>query len=261
MAKATEKNGLTSTGEPLAGPEGGAVRVSVKDIVKRPEWQLRTSLNQARVRQYRSVYKSGAKTMPPIELADVRGTLYLVDGWRRLAAQEELGWHEVEATVKKMTASDAEWQAAAANLTHGEALKKPERRLAFNKFIKTRRHKNSNGNTMSYREMATAFGGDPSHVTVRSWIKADHPVVFKALEKNRNGEWSRDGLEAKEKQTEEQASMERFKTALALAVAESRSIGDPKARTKLDAAMTKAHESIRKHTPYRVVKVEPESDF
>jgi hypothetical protein len=242
------------------GVDGGTVMVSVRDIVKRPEWQMRGALIKALVKKYRGIYKADSY-MPPIELADIKGALVLVSGWHRLAAQVELGRQEVDATVKKMTAREAHWRAAQANLDHGEPYGKPGLRKAFTAFIETRQYKKPDGKPMSYREMATAFSGGPSYGTLRNWVEKDHPVLFKALGKHQGGEFSLDGMEAIEKQTEEQASMERFKTALAVAVAESRGIGDPRARTKLDAAMTKAHEAIRKHTPYRVVKVEPQSDF
>ncbi|MGJ7498202.1 hypothetical protein ACSFA8_24475 [Variovorax sp. RT4R15] len=235
------------------------VKVARTDIVKKPEWQVRESLNATRVKHYRSVYKLGA-TMPPIELADIKGTLYLVDGWHRCEAQTELGWTHFEATILKMTASEAEWRAAKANLAHGESYKKPERRRAFGKFISTKQNKPRGGKLMSYREMAVAFGGDPSHVTIRKWVEQDHPTLFKALEKNRGGEWSPDMLEPRDAPSEEQRDVERFQTLLAEAVAQSRSIQSATGRKGLDTIMKKAHDAIIKRQPYKVIPVERAPD-
>ena len=235
------------------------VTVAMRDIVKVADWQVRESLNATRVKHYRSVYKSGAP-MPPVELADIKGTLYLVDGWHRCEAQTELGWTHIEATITTMTRKLAEWRAAAANLAHGESYKKTERRAAFGKFISTGQHKLPKGKHMSYREMAVAFGGDPSHVTIRTWVKTDHPTVFRALEKNRGGEWSPDMVERNHGPTEEEQDLTRFQALLADALAQSRSIQTELGRKTLETMLRSAHDAITRRQPYAVIAIEQVSD-
>jgi hypothetical protein len=235
------------------------VKVARVDIVKNPDWQVREKLNATRVKQYRSTYKSGAH-MPPIKLADVNGTLYLVDGWHRCAAQTELGWTHFAATITPMTKSKAQWQAASANLTHGESYKKTERKKAFHVFITTKQNKDSRGKVMSYREMAVAFGGDPSHVTIRKWSMDDHPSLFKALEKHK-GVWSPDELEHKIGPTEEQRTLERLHSLLVDVVAQSKSIESATGLKSLNSMVTKAHEAIIHRKPYVATPLIVESDF
>lgn len=245
----------------MSGNQGEVVKVARVDIVKNPEWQVREKLNATRVKHYRSVYKSGAQ-MPPIELADIKGTLYLIDGWHRCEAQTELGSTHFEAIITPMTKNEARWRAASANLTHGESYKKPERRKAFNVFIETKQNRGHGGKLMSYREMALAFGGDPSHVTIRKWVMDDQPSLFKALEKNR-GEWSPDMLEPKQGPTEEQRDMARVHSLLIEVVAQSKSIQSVAGRKHLDAMVKKAHEAIVNRKAYSAtpVPVGPEADF
>lgn len=235
------------------------VKVARVDIIKNPEWQLREKLNATRVKHYRSVYKSGA-TMPPITLADIRGKLYLIDGWHRCEAQIALGWSHFDATIMPMSKSEAQWKAASANLTHGESYKKPERRKAFNVFISTKQNKAAGGKLMSYREMAVAFGGDPSHVTIRKWVKDDHPLLFKALEKHK-GDSSFDVPDIKSGPSEEQQLLERLHSLLVDVVALSKSIESTAGRAALHSMTTKAYEAIIHPKAYVATPVVFKSDF
>jgi hypothetical protein len=238
---------------------GEVVKVARVDIIKNPEWQLREKLNATRVKHYRSVYKSGA-TMPPITLADIKGKLYLIDGWHRCEAQIELGWSHFDATIMPMSKSEAQWKAASANLTHGESYKKPERKKAFNVFISTKQNKAAGGKLMSYREMAVAFGGDPSHVTIRKWVKDDHPLLFKALEKHK-GDWSPDMLSSKTGPTEEQLLLGRLHSLFVDVVALSKSIESSAGRTSLNSMAAKACEAIINPKEYVTTPVVAESAF
>lgn len=234
------------------------VLVNVTDIIKEASWQVRNGLTTSRVKAYRTSYNAGAE-MPPIRLADVRGALYLVDGWHRMAAQQELGRKEVEAKIVKMTKQEAIWAAAAANLTHGEAYKKDERRRAFSVFISTKQHLRR-GKPLSYREMAAAFGGNPSHVTLRNWIKADFPAVFKALEKSRTGEWDPSMRKPKDIPSEDDSALSKVEELLGKAVAQARAITSATARGKAATLAEKARTAIEKGTAYRATKV-AEDDF
>lgn len=200
--------------------------------------------------------------MPPIMLADIKGTLYLIDGWHRCEAQIELGWSYFEAIIKPMSKNEAQWKAASANLTHGESYKKPERKKAFNVFISTKQNKAGGGKLMSYREMALAFGGDPSHVTIRNWVKVDHPLLFKALEKHRDkGTWSADMHALKTGLTDEQRNLELLQSLFVDVVAQSKSIESTEGRMSLDSMAKQAYESIIGRQAYVVTPAFTGSDF
>lgn len=230
------------------------VLVNVGDIIKEPSWQVREKLTSSRVKAYRSAYKSGAD-MPPVTLADVRGALYLIDGWHRMAAQEELDRKQVEAHIRKMTKQEAVWAAASANLTHGEAYKTPERRRAFAVFIETKQHIRR-GKALSYREMATAFGGNPSYGTIRNWIKKDFPEVFARLEKHRTGEWDPSMLKREPTPSEDGFAVAKVEELLATAIGHARSITSPEARKVVTLMAERAHRAIEQGTVYLTKKVE-----
>jgi hypothetical protein len=238
------------------------VRVSLGDIVSRPEWQVREKLNASLVKQYRTAYSAGA-AFPPIELADVRGVLYRLDGWHRCEAQRSLGRTQVEATITKLTVKEAEWRSAQANLTHGAALKPKERRAAFDKFIATGQHKKRGGGIGSYRDMAEAFGGGASYGTIRNWIRDDYPAIFKALAGKHTGAFTPDMVKQAEGPTEEELDLQRFSEALQFVVAQSRGLISPTARKQADAMLRDAHAAITKRLPYKVapVVVGPITDF
>src|SRR5262249_47718552 len=88
-----EENTQTNQREPAA-----VQQVQIKDIVALKAWQVWMKTDQAAIRRYATVYKSGGE-MPPIRLAKVDNTLRLVDGWHRLQARKSMGLGWVEAVV------------------------------------------------------------------------------------------------------------------------------------------------------------------
>jgi transposase-like protein len=81
--------------------------------------QARDALDQSAVADYAQAYKAGTD-MPPIEVYDVGGALYVVDGWHRIAGAREAGITFLRATtVGTGTFEQAAWHAVAANGAHG----------------------------------------------------------------------------------------------------------------------------------------------
>jgi len=66
--------------------------------------------------------QAGAE-FPPVTLAHIDGSLYLVDGWHRVAAAITNNQHLVWADISEMTFNEARWYAAKANTEHGLQLK------------------------------------------------------------------------------------------------------------------------------------------
>ena len=156
------------------------VEVQIKDIIADPSFQARFKLDRGQIKRYATVYRSEKHTMPPIELADVEGVLYLVDGWHRLEAQKGInGTNEtVKAVVHHMNISEARWRSALSNLSHGLPLKPKEIRNVFKIYIKTRKHRKADGTLKSYREIASDLEGIVAYTTIRNWMKADFPKLF-----------------------------------------------------------------------------------
>jgi hypothetical protein len=138
-------------------------------------------LERSWIKRYTAVYRSG-RTMPPVTVANLNGAFILTDGWHRIAALESLGKEEVRAVVVPANSEkDVHWLAAQANLEHGKPLKSREYREVFRAFIHARKHRNEDKSFKSYREIAAEIGGARGHTTIRNWMQADFPSVFRAM--------------------------------------------------------------------------------
>jgi transposase len=129
--------------------------------------------------------QAGAE-FPPVTLAHIDGSLYLVDGWHRVAAALANNQYLILANVSEMTFDEARWYAAKANTEHGLPLKAKELREVFRAFIETRQHEQERGQRlMPYREIAKRIGKGFS--TIRNWMKADYPRLFEKYQQMANG--------------------------------------------------------------------------
>ena len=159
---------------------GTVEEVSLKAIIRSEEYQARSHMIPGLVRQYAKAMENGSP-FPAIQLADINGALFLVDGWHRHAAATSLNLGAIDAVITPMTRSEALRAAALANNTHGAPLKPKERREAFRLFVKGKGHKNPDGSLMSYRDIATALGGHVGHTTIYGWMEKDFPKVAQAM--------------------------------------------------------------------------------
>ena len=114
-----------------------------------------------------------------IELADVDGALFLVDGRHRVEAMRLDGRDLVDAKVTTMTRDEVAWGSALLNLRHGVPLKYRERKRAFSAYVHAGQHKNGRSRYKTYREMGADLGFPFS--TIRHWMRADHPSIYKAI--------------------------------------------------------------------------------
>lgn len=153
--------------------------VSIADIVTRADWQVRAKVDPGTVRSYAGAMRSGGN-FPPIVLARINGALYLVDGWHRLGAAQLNGEASISAEVTDMTADEAQWSAAQANLTHGLALKSKEVRAVFQAYVKSKQHRIGR-RYKSYRDIAADLAHRVRHTTIRNWMEKDFPSVFRAM--------------------------------------------------------------------------------
>lgn len=148
-------------------------------IIKHQPFQVRKALDKTAVRRYGEMTRAG-KVAPPIKIAMIRGSHYLLDGWHRMAAGAlTTAGDDVLALVASMTDKQAMWEAANANTAHGVPLKPSEIRGLFGAFIRSGQHRKAKGVLMSYREMGDALG--KPHTTIRNWVEADFPKLFRSL--------------------------------------------------------------------------------
>jgi hypothetical protein len=160
-----------------------AQRVALKDILRDDALQVRAKVDHRVVLKYAEKMRAGAE-FPPIKLARINGSLYLVDGWHRFGAACENDQWYLWADISDMTLDEARWQAAKANTQHGLPLKTREYRDVFRAFIDSDQHTQGK-KLMPYREIATQIGKPFS--TIRNWMEADYPRLFKKYQQNANG--------------------------------------------------------------------------
>jgi hypothetical protein len=148
--------------------------LSIAEIVRDPQFQMRNKLDASAVKRYSDQYKLD-KDMPPVKVARVDETFLLVDGWHRLQALENLGRHLVEVEVHPATRKEALWMAAQANLEHGVPLKSAELRQVFRAYVKAGNHRTPKGRYKTYRDIAGEVG--KSVGTIYGWMRRDFPRV------------------------------------------------------------------------------------
>lgn len=155
--------------------------VDAAAIVRDASLQARVRMLPPVAKKYANEMQAGVK-FPPVSLADVGGVLYLLDGWHRMEAAAAINGHTgVEATVRAMSKAEAAWEAAAANLKHGQGYTPRDKRNVLSAYIKARKHKAGSDIVKSYRDIGAELGIKLS--TLYRWMEADHPHTFKAMGK------------------------------------------------------------------------------
>lgn len=155
--------------------------VDASAIVRDAAFQVRAKMHPQTAKKYAHEMQAGVR-FPPVSLADIDGTLYLVSGWHRLEAAAVINGHgAAEATVRTMSRAEALWEAAAANLTHGQPYNSREKRNVLRAYIKAGKHKAGREIVKSYRDIGAELG--IKHTTLYRWMELDHPATFKAMGK------------------------------------------------------------------------------
>lgn len=168
-------------------------------IIREKRFQMRMEIDRSTVARYVQVlWTAGRRTwrtcnaFQAIQVAKVGKSLFLVDGFHRLAAMEEFAkgadgagrLGKIRVDVIAATEKEALLLAAKANLRNGLPLKKSEIRNVFRAYM------DANGNVekidgkpalKSYRAIAADLGGLCSHMTARNWMLADYSDTAEAM--------------------------------------------------------------------------------
>ena len=146
----------------------------------------RGGLDPRTVKRYEDAMRMGQE-FPAVQAFSVDGVLYLVDGFHRYAAAKLSGTLDrLEVVVSGHgTWDEARWCAFEANRRHGLPLKTKDLRVGFQAYVRAHRHRDKRGRLKSYREMAKDMG--VGHTTLRGWLKADFPSVFRAMRGHQEG--------------------------------------------------------------------------
>jgi len=93
-------------------------RVRVSEIIEDPAIQSRVKLNQGVVKEYAAAMNAGIQ-FPPIEVFNIRGRFYVVDGFHRLQATRKVGFEDILVSIHEGTFRDAVVFSAGMNSEHG----------------------------------------------------------------------------------------------------------------------------------------------
>jgi len=142
-----------------------AQTIQIDAITIVPDFNVRsTALNQAKIAEYAENFQQ----LPPIQVFDVQGDLYLVNGWHRMAAALKLELKEVNIeVVGSGSRLDAIDYADQANLKHGIPLTPDQRKSVALRFVE--RHPD-----WSARKVAEIMGC--SNKSVSRWIEENKSV-------------------------------------------------------------------------------------
>lgn len=88
--------------------------IPLSKIVLDPSLQARVQLDMETIREYAERIHEG-DAFPSVDVMDVDGTFYLVDGWHRYHAYQAEGCEEIDASIVTGTFSDAVLAAAKSN--------------------------------------------------------------------------------------------------------------------------------------------------
>lgn len=118
------------------------MRLRIKDVQQDPRLTPRSGISTTTVNAYANSFDQ----LPPIDIFWIEGRdgWWLVDGWHRLAAANELGLADIETNEHQGTFDDALEFAYDANLKHGKPLTLKERKAAAE--LKLKRHTERSNN-------------------------------------------------------------------------------------------------------------------
>lgn len=122
------------------------------------------------VKAYADAMKAG-DTFPPIKVARVKGALYLVSGFHRLAAAQRARLGTIASQVATMTEPEAVLVALHDNATHGLRLTNADKRRHLQLYCDNMLHYRNDGTVKSTRQIASELFRIVSHMTVKRYLE------------------------------------------------------------------------------------------
>jgi uncharacterized ParB-like nuclease family protein len=177
--------------------------LSIATIRVERELQGRVKTDEATVRLYTADMAKG-DTFPSIQVAKVKRSYYVVDGFHRLEAARRLGHQTIVADVSAMTQIEATMLAINSNRSHGLRPKPADKRRTFGLYVAAGQHLLPNGQLKSYRTISEELNNLISHTSVRKYLKDEGVHVESYDDENEYKAWDhlQDDLSDEEKEDE-----------------------------------------------------------
>ncbi len=165
-------------------------KVALSGILVDDKYHSRSAFNRNIIGKYETVYRNELKTdiqqsrMPPLEVAYINDVYVLFDGFHRYRAMKNCSMEYAMVNVHYgMDYKELPYAASRFNLGHGLPMsRKDVRKIVFKAYIRSKSNREKK-RYKSYREIAEDFHNCYAHNTIRNWMKADFPAVFKAMSK------------------------------------------------------------------------------
>ena len=104
---------------------------AIEDLELDDRCQVRIDTDHDAIEAYRDAYADDVE-LPPVEVVDVEGVLYVIDGFHRVAAAKKAGLAFLRVVVVELTDDfeRAQWLALSRNQAHGIRLTSEDKRRA-----------------------------------------------------------------------------------------------------------------------------------
>jgi hypothetical protein len=170
---------------------GETIVLELAALLMLQENQIRERTDRHTVRRYAEQMAGGA-TFPPVKVTltdptDKTKGYTLVDGWHRVEATKVNGGRTIVAEVVTARLEEIAWLAVVANKAHGLQLKltRAVRRGIFRAYVRAGKHRTGRGRKVkTASEMAHDLNGIVSRRQLPSWMAADFPAIYKAMNGN-----------------------------------------------------------------------------
>ncbi|MGR9284285.1 hypothetical protein [Rhizobium johnstonii] len=170
---------------------GETIVLELAALLLLQENQIRERTDRHTVRRYAEQMAGGAK-FPPVKVAltdptDETKGYTLVDGWHRVEATKANGGRAITAEVVVARPDEIAWLAVVANRAHGLQLKltREVRRGIFRAYVRAGKHRTGRGRKVkTASEMAQDLNGIVSRRQLPSWMAADFPAIYRAMNGN-----------------------------------------------------------------------------
>ena len=158
--------------------------VLVSNIIVEPSFQSTNRDDRRVVKEYAGKIDAGVD-ITLIDLAEVNGSLVLIDGFHRLEAYKALGWDEVEARVTPITEHGARMAAIKANTTNSLHLNDKQKWEKVERAYKMGWYKDENDMARKFEDMAADINYIRTAKQISAWMFKYHKKTYNWIMKGR----------------------------------------------------------------------------